>query len=228
MKFIVDKQLFDDYDNLKIGIIICNNINNNKTINIDEDFNKIKNDIKTKFQDIELAEYPIIHKWREIYKSFGEKKARSSIEALIRRTINGKEIPNINPIVDIYNMISLKYELPVGGEDLSKIDDDVILTYAKGNESFIELGSTEEETVKENEIVYKFNDTVICRNFNYRESDITKLTEDTTDCILVIESVLDSDIEKALEELASKVKTNLDGECHIKILTKESNEVELN
>lgn len=228
MKFIVDKQLFDDYDNLKIGIIICNNINNNKKINIEEDFNKIKNDIKTKFQDVELAEYPIIHKWREIYKSFGEKKARSSIEALIRRTVNGKEIPNINPIVDIYNMISLKYELPVGGEDLSKIDGDVILTYAKGNESFIELGSTEEETVKENEIVYKFNDTVICRNFNYRESDITKLTEDTTDCILVIESVLDSDIEKALEELASKVKTYLDGECHIKILTKESNEVELN
>ena len=227
MKFIVDKELFDKYENLKIGVIICNNLNNNKEIDINDDFNKVKNDIKEKFSNIELAEYPIIHKWREIYKSFGEKKARSSIEALIRRTVNGKEIPNINPIVDIYNMISLKYELPIGGEDLAKIENDIELTYAKGNEKFVELGSTEEETVNENEIVYKFDNTVICRNFNYRESDITKLTEDTKDCVLVIESVLDSKIEEALEELASQVESKLDANCKINVLTKDNREVDI-
>ena len=227
MKFIVDKKLFDNYKDLSVGVIVCHNINNKKDININKEYQEVKKQIKDKFSNIELSEYPIIKKWREVYKSFGEKKARSSIEALIRRTVNGKEIPNINPIVDLYNMLSLKYELPVGGEDLAKIESNVELTYASGNEKFIELGSNEEETVNENEIIYKFNNTVICRNFNYRESDITKLTEETTDCILVIESILDSKIKDALEELSKLVETHLSGKTEINILSKDNNEIEI-
>ncbi len=227
MKFIINKKLFDNYENLKVGVIVCHNVNNKKKININDKYNEIKSSTKEKFSNIELAEYPIIHKWREVYKSFGEKKARSSIEALIRRTVNGKEIPNINPIVDIYNMLSLKYELPVGGEDLSKINGDIELTYATGNETFIELGSNEEEKVNENEIVYRFNDTVICRNFDYRESDITKLTENTTDCVLVIESILDSELDEALNELSELIEKELTAKTEINILTKENNEFEI-
>ena len=227
MKFIVDKKLFDNYKDLSVGVIVCHNINNKKDININKEYQEVKKQIKDKFSNIELSEYPIIKKWREVYKSFGEKKARSSIEALIRRTVNGKEIPNINPIVDLYNMLSLKYELPVGGEDLAKIEGDVELTYASGNEKFIELGSNEEETVNENEIIYKFNNTVICRNFNYRESDITKLTEETTDCILVIESILDSKIKDALEELSNLIETHLSSKTEINILSKDNNEIEI-
>ena len=124
-------------------------------------------------------------------------------------------------------MLSLKYELPVGGEDLTKIEGNVELTYASGNETFIKLGSNEEETVNKNEIIYKFNNTVICRNFNYRESDITKLTEETTDCILVIESILDSKIKDALEELSKLIETHLSGKTEINILSKDNNEIEI-
>ncbi len=227
MKFKVNKELFNNYENLEIGIIVCHGLNNNKEIDITNEFNQVKQSIKDKFSNITLAEYEIISKWREIYKSFGEKKARSSIEALIRRTVNGKEIPNINPIVDIYNMISLKYELPVGGEDLSKIHEDIELTYAKGTEEFVELGSTEKEIVNENEIVYKSGNNVLCRNFNYRESDITKLTNETKDCVLVIENVLDGKLKEAQEELSSLVEKYLDCKTKTIILNKDNSEIEI-
>ena len=90
MKFIVDKKLFDNYKDLSVGVIVCHNINNKKDININKEYQEVKKQIKDKFSNIELSEYPIIKKWREVYKSFGEKKARSSIEALIRSSRKGK------------------------------------------------------------------------------------------------------------------------------------------
>ena len=230
MKFKVNEKLFDEYEGLKIGVITCKNIDNTKLKNdIAEETENIKSHIKDKFADIELANYPVVRRWRDIYKSFGEKKSRSSIEALIRRLLNGHDIPSINPIVDIYNMLSLKYEVPCGGEDIDTIKDDIELTYADGTESFICLGSTEEEHPNEGEIVYKSGNTVMCRNFNYRESDITKLTEETKNCVLVIESVIadNSDLENALKELSQMVETNLGGKTKISILEKDNNEIEL-
>lgn len=230
MKFKVNEKLFDEYEGLKIGVITCNNIDNTSLKNdISDETEKTKEHIKDKFADVELANYPVIRRWRDIYKSFGEKKSRSSIEALIRRLLNGHDIPSINPIVDIYNMLSLKYEVPCGGEDIDTINDDIELTYANGTESFICLGSTEEEHPNEGEIVYKSGNTVMCRNFNYRESDITKLTEDTKNCVLVIESVIadNADLENALKELSQMVEENLGGTTKINILEKENNEIEL-
>ena len=230
MKFKVNEKLFEEYEGLKIGVITCKNIDNTSLKNdITEDTENVKTHVKDKFADVELANYPVVRRWRDIYKSFGEKKSRSSIEALIRRLLNGHDIPSINPIVDIYNMLSLKYEVPCGGEDIDTIKDDIELTYADGTESFICLGSTEEEHPNVGEIVYKSGNTVMCRNFNYRESDITKLTENTKNCVLVIESVIadNADLEQALKELSSMVEENLGGTTKINILEKRNSEIEL-
>ncbi len=228
-KFIIDKRLFNKYENLKVGIIICKDICNKVSKNdISNEMETVKKHIKEKFQDIEIKDYPVIKKWRDIYKDFGEKKSRSSVEALIRRIVNGNEIPSINSLVDIYNLISLKYELPCGAEDLNFIESDIELTYADGKEKFISLGTTEIENPKVGEIVYKFDDTVICRNFNYRESDLTKITENTKNAIIVIESIIvDNKLQDALEELSELIKTNLGGTTKIAILNKENNESEL-
>lgn len=229
MKFIVNKELFNNYNNLSVGVIVCNNIDNTKNVDLANEIKKVNVDVISKFSNIDpLSEYPIIREWRNIYKSFGEKKSRSSIEALIRRTLNGNDIPVINPLVDIYNMISLKYELPCGGEDIDKITSDIELTYAVGVEEFIPLGETTLEIVNESEIVYKSGNTVLCRNFNYRESDITKLSSNTKNCILVIESVLESNkLESALDELSNLVSTLLGATTKKYVLNKDNSEIEL-
>lgn len=229
-KFIVNKELFKQYENLSIGIVGCKDIDNNRVLdNIENEMNEVKNSVKEKFRYVELASYPVIRKWRDIYKSFGEKKSHSSVEALIRRTVNGKELSSINPLVDIYNVISLKYELPCGGEDLDTMSEDIYLTYAKGTETFLCLGAETEENPNEGEIVYKSGNMIICRNFNYRESDITKLTENTKNAVLVIEHI-EEDTEKletALKELAQKVQEELGGTTKISILTESENEYQL-
>ena len=191
MVFTIDREIFRKVPGLKVGVLVMENIDNTVDIGdiIKSEYAETAGGVRAKFEGVELAEYPVIKKWREVYRGFGEKKARSSIEALIRRVVNGKDLYSINPLVDIYNLASLKFELPCGGEDIDTMSADLMLTFAAGNEKFVPLGETVTENPNVGEIIYKFADTAVCRNFNYRECDVTKLTADTKNAIIVLEDL---------------------------------------
>ena len=76
--------------------------------------------------------------WRQVFTKFKTKKGtRSSIEALLKRVSQGREFNPINPLVDIYNSVSLSYAVPCEGEDLAKIVGDLCLDELRGmNPSF--------------------------------------------------------------------------------------------
>ncbi|HHN8468654.1 B3/4 domain-containing protein [Clostridioides difficile] len=134
----------------------------------------------------------------------------------------------INPLVDIYNFISLKYALPCGGEDIDKFIGDIRLTRAIGNEEFIPLGTDENSFPYEGEIIYKDDGGAICRCWNWREAVRTMLTEDTNNAFLCIELVDESrfkEFENALNELAKIVQEKLGGKCKISILDIDNKEV---
>lgn len=131
---------------------------------------------------------PVVATWRNVYQQFRTKKgARSSIEALLKRVDQGKPVGQINPLVDAYNTISLTYGLPVGGEDLATFVGDLRLTVAAGGEAFWPLGSDHNEPALPDEVIYRDDQDVICRCFNWREGQRTLLTETTHDAVFVLE-----------------------------------------
>lgn len=165
---------------------------------------------------------------RGLSKVQNKKGARSSIEALLKRINNGNNLGTINPLVDIYNCISLRYALPCGGEDIDKFAGHIRLTKAVGNESFITLGTDKSEPPYEGEIVYKDDEGAICRCWNWRESVRTMLTENTKNAFLCIELVDENRIEEfenALKDLAKNVEENLGGTCKSSILDLNNKEV---
>lgn len=170
----------------------------------------------------EFSSNEVINVWRDAFKKFKTKKgARSSIEALLKRVSTSKGLGTINPLVDIYNSISLKYAMPCGGENMDKFIGDIRLTKATGDESFITLGSDKSEPPYEGELVYKDDEGAICRCWNWRESVRTMLTEDTKNAFLCIELVdenREKDFENALKELSQLVEENLGGKSEISIL----------
>ena len=91
---------------------------------------------------------PHIQAWRAAYGAFGAKPSKylCSVEALLARTLKGQDLPAINCIVDLYNAISVRHILPVGGEDWERLDGDLILTEASGNEPFVSLEAGMEVT----------------------------------------------------------------------------------
>ncbi|MDU1307534.1 MAG: B3/4 domain-containing protein [Clostridium perfringens] len=223
-KFIIEDDFWELFPNAKIGIITCNGIDN--TI---KDENQYKDMISQGEKEAlnhlpneEFSSNEVIKVWRDAFKRFKTKKgARSSIEALLKRVSTGKGLGTINPLVDIYNSISLKYAMPCGGENMDKFIGDIRLTKATGDESFITLGSDKSEPPYEGEIVYKDDEGAICRCWNWRESVRTMLTEDTKNAFLCIELVdenREKDFENALKELSQLVEENLGGKSEISIL----------
>jgi len=164
-------------------------------------------------QDSEFSNNDVIKTWREAFQKFKTKKgARSSIEALLKQVHNGNHIGTINPLVDIYNSISLRYALPCGGEDIDKFAGDIRLTKTVGNEEFIPLGTDENAAPYEGELVYKDNNGAICRCLNWREAVRTMLTESTNNALLCIELTDEKrliEFENALKDLAKIVQDNL-------------------
>lgn len=218
-KIKINEKFFEIFPTSKIGILIANNLNNNYDGNEIAYTNMLKNSMNEAKKHLEVevfSDNPIIKNWREAYSKIVTKKgARCSIEALLKRVNNGNEINNINPLVDIYNAISLKYGLPCGGEDLDKIVGDFELTFANGDEFFQTYGSEEVDLPRKNELIYKDDEGAICRSWNWREALRTILTTETKNAILVIE-INDSKYEKelisALKEMKHLIETQLKGQ----------------
>lgn len=235
MKFIIAKEILEKFPGVTIGVIIAQEINNEGPTpeEIHEENKRLQQEIRAQYQSTEtLSQHPKIDVWRKAYSAFGgePKKNKSSIENLYRRIINGEEIGHINKIVDIYNVISLKYMLPVGGEDLDKTEGDILLTCATENEvPMVLLGEKEPRAPKPGEVIYKDNKSAICRRWNWKEAERTKLTETTKNVILVIESLSLIDPQEtaaALEELKEKVEKYCSAKVKSQILNAAKQEVE--
>lgn len=230
-KFVIEEDFWSLFPNAKIGVIVCNGINN--TIRDEEKYEKMltdsENEAAKHLQNDDFSSNEAIKVWREAFQKFKTKRgARSSIEALLKRVKNGNHLGTINPLVDIYNSISLKYGMPCGGEDIDKFVGDIRLTKAIGTEDFITLGSDESAPPYEGEIVYKDDAGAICRCFNWRESVRTMLTEETNHAFLCMELVDENRADEfthALEELKELVLDNLGGTCEMSILNIDNKEV---
>lgn len=162
-----------------------------------------------------IPELPAIAPWRAAYQAFGVKpsKTKSSIENLLRSAASGR-LRSINPLVDLYNVVSLKHRLPCGGEDIDTLVGPIRLTRAAGDEPFVPLGGSENEPPPAGAIIYRDDAGAICSCWNWREADRTKLTEATTNAFLCIEALPPTDeaaLQAACGELAALVTGHLGG-----------------
>jgi len=83
-----------------------------------------------------VEQLPHVAAWREAYRAFGAKpqRTRNSLEALLRRA--GSGLPRVNRLTDLYNAVSVLYQLPLGGEDLARYTGAPRLVRATGQEPF--------------------------------------------------------------------------------------------
>lgn len=215
-----------------IGVVLVTGINNRANPGECADIlNRQITETAARLPDEDMAALPAIAPWRAAYARFGVKpsKVRSSIENLLRSAKSGR-LRSINPIVDLYNSVSLAYQLPAGGEDLDAVVGDVVLTRADGTESFLPIGGTDEEPPPPGAVIYRDDAGVICSCWNWREAERTKLTGDTQRAILVMESIppfRQDDLDLALTALGNRVTAHLGGAHRTAILSKDRRNLDL-
>lgn len=163
-----------------------------------------------------LEDTPHIAAWREAYRAFGAKpqRTRNSLEALMRRASRG--LPRVNRLTDIYNAISLRHQIPLGGEDLAGYDGPPKLIRAIGEEPF-DTTTNGERTIEHpdpGEVVWCDNTGVTCRRWNWRQGRRTRLTDATTTALFIfdaLEPISDRDLHAAADDLIEQLaKTSPD------------------
>ena len=122
-----------------------------------------------------------LNAWREAYRAFGAKPQRTpcSAEALRKRCERDGRLPETNAVVDLYNAVSLRYAVPVGGEDAASYRGPPQLVRATGEESFDTMvdGQPKCDTVDKGEVVWRDGQGVTCRRWNWRQGTRTRITE---------------------------------------------------
>ncbi|MER7212233.1 phenylalanine--tRNA ligase beta subunit-related protein [Streptosporangium sp. NPDC000239] len=143
--------------------------------------------LATAAQEAVSADDPKVEAWREAYRAFGAKpqRTRPSVDALVRRM----PLPEINLVVDAYNTVSVRHGLPIGGEDLGRYAGAARLVRAVGDEPFevIDKGETVIDTPEIGEVVWRDDLGVTCRRWNWRQCVRTRITEETTDALFLLE-----------------------------------------
>lgn len=233
MKFKIDTRIFEKFPGLKIGVVTARNIDNHGLSDeIMQLIREKEREIRENYDTETLSQHSKINSWRGAYSSFGAKpkKYKSSVESLYRMILKELDLRHINNIVDLYNYISMKYMIPAGGDDMAKVDGDITLKFAVGDEPFTALNSKEKETAKEGEVVYTDSKEVLCRRWNWRECDKTKMTEETKDVILVVEAlppVTKEELDEVEEDLSRFITKYCGGEIRTAILDDGKREIEV-
>jgi DNA/RNA-binding domain of Phe-tRNA-synthetase-like protein len=230
MKDIVSKEVFAKFPSYIRGVVIARGVDNHGE---NQKLIEMLSEVVAKAtQDESLQQiktHPRIANWRQAYTDFGTNpnKFYCSIESLGRRARRGDQLPYINTLVALFNYFSLKHMVPSGGDDLHSADGDLRLTIAKGDELFTPLNSDTVEYPPAGEVIYVDNSRVMCRRWNWRQGDHTKLLPETKDVAINVDClppVAKGEAGAITEELAGLVKEFCGGEVKYLLLDAENNE----
>ncbi|HEP0316391.1 TPA: B3/4 domain-containing protein [Enterobacter bugandensis] len=150
--------------------------------------------------------------WDEVFKAFGAKPKRTpcSATALRKRVLKDCSLPSLDPVVDIYNAVSIRYAIPVGGENLAAYSGAPRLTLADGSEPFdtFKEGEPVVEHPEPGEVIWRDDLGVTCRRWNWRQGIRTRLDSQAQSMWFILESLPSMPLA-ALEEAGQELVNNL-------------------
>ncbi len=174
-----------------------------------------------------LIAEPRLASWREAFRLLGYKPGdfRPSIEALLRRVLRGQELPSINALVDIGNIVSLRHLLPVGGHAIDVLTQDIALRPASGAEEFVAFGSQEIEHPAPGEFIFVEGNQVLTRRWIWRQANHTLTLPETTAVEINIDGLppaTAADVEAAARDVMDLVERFCPGRMRFEILSRQN------
>ncbi|PYT78744.1 MAG: hypothetical protein DMG40_18855 [Acidobacteria bacterium] len=142
MKIQIDSDLQKKYPRTALGCLTAR-------VNAGPSPDELLEEMKARALEIErlpfprgVLESPQIENTRRAYKALGKDPARyrGSAEALLRRIVAGKGLPQINAVVDVINLVSVESRLPVGLYDMAHVVGDIVFRAGRAGETYKGIG----------------------------------------------------------------------------------------
>lgn len=175
-------QLFPEY--IRHVLLVKNADNTQEHLELFDMLRTAQDAVRNNQDFADLKSNPFIASWRSAFEAFGvnPNQCPPSIANLIKRVRSGKDLPYINTLVCIFNIVSMRFVLPAGGDDLDKLAGDIRLGRASGEETYTPLGSAGElEHPKRGEVILYDSGTldVLCRAWCWKNGDRSRIEEST-------------------------------------------------
>jgi DNA/RNA-binding domain of Phe-tRNA-synthetase-like protein len=183
----IDKRLRKNFPDIKVNLMEIKGVS---IKNIDEQLEKKKlettKNVRSKYKIDSLKDQPIVRAYRDFFWKIGidPTKIRPAAEALIRKILAGKTIPNINTLVDAYNLASIETKIAFATFDTNELEGNLLLRFAEKGEQFYGIGMKKSFTLQGGEIVISDNKKLIAV-YPYRDSENTKVTEKTKNVTII-------------------------------------------
>lgn len=232
MRYSVSSEVFALNPELCFGIIIGKGLKNSESTAEDiEMLRNAENYVRQLIKPEELRDHPIVRGYRDTMGKAGinPNKFPPSTEAMLKRVLKGASLPNINALVDLCNAVSIENMISLGGHDLKDIKEDLSVRFTRGTERFLPFGASEYEPVESGELVFTSGDIVQTRKWIWRQSELGKITLDTSNVFFQLvgfEDNAEGPLIKSLESLEKLITERFSGSYQRFIVSKSCQEIE--
>ena len=214
-RFLYDSAILERFPTVVGGVVHGTGVANGPTPPaLAEAFRGEAVAVRERIGDTPLSELPTLAAWRRVFRRFGvdPTQYRSAAEALLRRLTKQGELPSIGTLVDLANLVSIRYALPVAVFDQRCVSGVTIVRFARGDESWADLGSSTTEHPEPGEVIFADEaDVVRARRWCWRQSAASAAREDTTEILVTVEGhheTAAADVARALGDLERLLRTH--------------------
>lgn len=207
-RFAYDHEIIERFPHIVGGVIHAVGVRNDPaTAGLTAAYRAEQVAVRERIGDTPLSELPTLAAWRGVLRGFGVNptKYRSAAEALLRRLTKQGDLPSIGTLVDLANLVSIRYALPVAVFDQRDVIGGTTVRLAHGGESWLDLGSSTTEHPEPGEVIFVDDDEqVSARRWCWRQSRASAARDDTTEILVTVEGhhqAAADDIDRALRDL---------------------------
>jgi DNA/RNA-binding domain of Phe-tRNA-synthetase-like protein len=216
--FQYDAEILNRYPTVTGGVILARRIKNGPSPKeLQAAFIAEQQATLQRIGDTPLSQVASLAAWRAVFRGFGvdPTQYRSSAEALLRRLTKKGDIPSINLLVDLGNLVSIRYALPVAVFDTRTLQGAVTVHFADGSERYTTLGQEEVDHPEPGEVVFSdATKLVIARRWCWRQGEQSAAQQETTQAIITVEAHhagCKEDVDAALNDLLILLRTHACG-----------------
>lgn len=191
-RFAYSEEIVARFPTIRGGVLHASGLANGPTPTpLRDEYREEQRTTAARIGETPLSEIPSIAAWRRVFSLSGVKPTqyRNAAEALLRRLTKRGDVPSINLLVDLANLVSIRYALPVAVFDQCEVTGGTKVRFATGTERFTDLGG-------EGGVVHPDADEVIfvddvglvsARRWCWRQSAESAAGPETTEAIITIE-----------------------------------------
>jgi DNA/RNA-binding domain of Phe-tRNA-synthetase-like protein len=173
-----------------LDVLTCrfaNLVAEKKKLELEKFKEEVIKEVKGKYTLDSLKDAPTFRAYRDLFWRVGidPTKTRPAAEALIRRILRDNPIPNINTIVDAYNLASIKTEIALAAFDIQELEGNLVMRFARRGENFLGIGMEKPIELEGGEVVIS-DDRKLVAIYPHRDADRSKVTEKTRSILLLV------------------------------------------